>query len=82
MITRFTEDHGQSPERVAVTHPAWWAAEEIDALAAVIRPLVPGAGRLYGFSGLLAAAVGYLNGDPTADADSQVAVLDVGATGS
>ena len=80
VLAHVTDSRGEPPQRVTVTHPTQWAADEVAALADAVRPVTPGVGTLQLVPNLIAAAMHYASTHTMLDGDT-VAIVDVGATG-
>ena len=80
VLAHVTDSQGEPPQRVTVTHPTHWAADEVAALADAVRPVTPGVGTLQLVPNLIAAAMHYASTHTMLDGDT-VAIVDVGATG-
>ena len=59
VLAHVTDSQGEPPQRVTVTHPTHWAADEVAALADAVRPVTPGVGTLQLVPNLIAAAMHY-----------------------
>ena len=80
VLAHVTDSRGEPPQRVTVTHPTHWAADEVAALADAVRPVTAGVGTLQLVPNLIAAAMHYASTHTMLDGDT-VAIVDVGATG-
>ena len=80
VLAHVTDSRGEPPQRVTVTHPTHWAADEVAALADAVRPVTAGVGTLQLVPNLIAAAMHYASTHTMVDGDT-VAIVDVGATG-
>ena len=80
VLVHLTNNEGEPPRRVTLTHPTTWAADQVAALADAVRPATRGTGALELLPNLVAATIGHVATHPLGDG-AALAIVDVGATG-